>query len=243
MEENKELQRQELDEKEVEEDRSDKKQRSANTLFGVDYYLISTVSLAIISLCALLVSIYQTNVLSGQQEVMNEQQKIMRSQQDLMQRNAKAQLWPRLRVGLDQSYDGAELKSLEFKLSNDGTGPALIEYIAIGYNGNYATSWFNLWSAANIPDSIPRAITNQLINNRVIQAGERYVFLSLNDNPALMETVLSDIRDGKGLEMTLCYKSVFDEHWIIDGKIDDLVFTVPVQVDSCTTKGKPLFLN
>lgn len=244
MEKNEKPKQQSLDEEQrIEEEHSTKENKSENTIFGFDYYLVSTVSLAVISLCALIVSIYQTNVLSGQQEVMNEQQVIMRSQQELMQTNAKAQLWPRLRVGFDQSYEGTELKNLEFIIFNEGTGPALVEYIAIGYNGAYATSWYNLWNAANIPDFIPRTITNQLINNRVIQAGERYTFLSLSENPALMEVVLSDIKSGQGLEMILCYQSVFDEHWLIEGDVYELVFRVPVQVDSCITKGKPLFLN
>ena len=89
---------------------SDEKTTISKSLFGVDYYLISTVSLAVISLCALIVSIYQTNVLSGQQEVMDEQQKIMRSQQELMQKNAQAQLWPRLRVTGSETYKDGKIR-------------------------------------------------------------------------------------------------------------------------------------
>ncbi len=219
------------------------KKNSEKTLFGIDYYLISTVSLAVISLCALLVSIYQTNVLSGQQEVMDEQQKIMRSQQELMQQNAKAQLWPRLRVTRSTSYKKGELNELQFEISNEGTGPAIVEYIAMGYNGNYATSWYDLFLRASLLDSIPFIISNHPINNRVIQAGERYAFLSLNENPALMNRIEADIKSDKGLELVLCYRSVFYEHWIIEGKMGDLFSTAPTQVDSCIVSEKPMFQN
>ena len=174
---------------------------------------------------------------------MSEQQEIMRSQQELMQKNAKAQLWPRLRVGFDVSSNKGALQNLGFTISNDGTGPAIITFVAVGYDGEYATSWYNLWQVAGIPDSVPRVTSNQLINSRVIQAGEHYTFLSLKENPPLMDVVFSDMKEGKGLEMMLCYQSVFDEHWVIRGKVYDLLFTVPDQVDSCTTEGKPLFLN
>ncbi len=224
-------------------DTSEKKSTSKNRIFGIDYYLISTVSLAAISLCALIVSIYQTSVLSGQQEVMDEQQKIMRNQQELMQQNAKAQLWPRLRVDGSISLEDDNVNELQFGLANEGTGPAIIKYVAVGYNGRYATSWYDLFFQANVLDSIPFMINSQPINNRVIQAGERYTYLSLDENPPLMNRVYQDNIDGEGLEIVLCYCSVFDEYWMIEGKISSLASTAPTPVDSCIVDQKPLFLN
>lgn len=67
--------------------------------WSADQSLIATLALAVISLCALFVSIYQTRVLSMQQEVMAEQQRIMME-------SAKAQLWPNIEVGYMNSTAG-----------------------------------------------------------------------------------------------------------------------------------------
>jgi len=201
-----------------------------------DYYLFSTIALAIISLCALVVSIYQTNVLSGQQEVMDEQQKIM-------QQNARAQLWPSLRVNYTLSYENNTLEGFDFIISNDGTGPAIIENVEVGYDGKYAPSWNELWNVANLPDSISRTTSIDQLSNRVLQPGEKYIFLSLSGNHDLMNFVNKDFHKKSGIEMQICYKSVFKEHWSLKGKFPDIITTSVIPLDSCTISERPSFIN
>lgn len=209
----------------------------------IDNYVASTVALVVISLCALFVSIYQTRVLSQQQDVMSAQQEIMSAQQDIMIRNAKAQLWPNLEIGVILGYDGKTIEELGLEIANTGTGPAIIEGVTVEYNDEYAGSWWNMWSLAKLPDSIPRTISNSMINNRVIQAGERYSFLSLNDNQALMEFLRKEIGEQNGPIITICYRSVFDEYWSLRREIGSVDYDRAQLIEACTINDSIAFVN
>ena len=202
----------------------------------IDQTLLSTIALTFISFCALFVSIYQTRVLSLQQEVMAEQQRIMTE-------NAKAQLWPNVEVGLAEGYDGNTIEELEILVSNTGTGPAIVEGVTVQYNGKYADGWWNLWSHANLPDSIPRTISNEALNGGVIQVGERVTFLSLKGNLPLMEFLMKDINNKTGPTITVCYKSVFDDYWQIETALQPLDSKRATSVESCTVPDSITFYN
>ena len=209
----------------------------------VDHYVASTLALVVISMCALVVSIYQTRVLSQQQEVMSAQQEIMAAQQEMTMRNAKAQLWPNLEVGLEIGYDGSTIEELGFEIMNTGTGPAIIEGVTVEYNGGYAGSWWDMWSLAQLPDSITRTISNDVVASRVIQAGEGYNFLSLNGNQALMEFFREELRNQNGPTITICYRSVFDEYWLLRRKIGEVDYDRAQSVEICTINDSIAFLN
>ena len=93
-----------------------------------DHSLIATIALSVISLCALIVSIYQARVLSSQQRAME-------AQQEIMIQNAKAQLWPSLQIGLSVNGLGEQGVELDLELGNSGTGPAIIEGLQVAFRG------------------------------------------------------------------------------------------------------------
>ncbi len=145
----------------------------------LDRSAVSTIAVVIISLCALIVSIFQTRVLTLQQEIMLE--------------NAKAGQWPNLELGMERGYDRKQINFLNFNIANTGTGPAIIDNVTIEYNGKYACSWMDMLLYANLPDSVSRTLTYSRINGRVMQPGEKYIFLSVTDNQPLMEFLVAEI--------------------------------------------------
>ena len=193
---------------------------------SVKDYNLSTLALVIVSVCALFVSIYQTVVLSGQQNV-------MASQQEVMLRNAKAQLWPNIELGVAVGYSENEIDELSVEIINSGTGPAIIEGVEIEVDGEYVDSWYALWNAINLPDSIDRAINNQTISNRVIQSGEEYSFLSLSDNPPMMTFVRNQMRENLSPVITICYSSVFGDRYMLQKLLWIPSENISKQVDEC----------
>ena len=173
----------------------------------LDQSLLATVALSIISLCALIVSIYQTRVLSMQQEVMAEQQRIMTE-------SAKAQLWPNVGVIRYRAYDseGRYLDSLEFMIGNNGTGPAIIKKATVEYNGEYAKSWGELFRLTKYPDTLSTIVYNGSISGRVLPANSSSRVLGLSENQLLMEHI-GRIIDNEGFTITICYRSVGRFHY------------------------------
>lgn len=192
----------------------------------LDQSLLATVALSIISLCALIVSIYQTRVLSQQQEVMAEQQRIMTE-------SAKAQLWPNASLGRNRAYDprGIHL-SLEFIIDNSGTGPAIIEKASVQYEGKYAKSWGELFRLTGYPDTLSTVTDNASISGVVMTANESTVFLGLSDNQPLMEH-MDEVIENEGFTITICYRSVFNDYWFREHKYGKDGFDRLTSVDSC----------
>ncbi len=200
----------------------------------LDQSLLATVALSIISLGALIVSIYQTQVLSQQQEVMAGQQQIMAEQQRIMTESAKAQLWPNVGVGRYRSYDseGRNLDSLEFTIGNNGTGPAIIESATVQYEGKYAKSWGKLFRLTKYPDTLSTIVYNGSISRRVLPANSSSRVLGLSENQPLMEHI-GRIIDNEGFTITICYRSVFDDYWLYEQKYGQEGFNRLTPVDSC----------
>ncbi|MEL7160786.1 MAG: hypothetical protein AAFN92_08510, partial [Bacteroidota bacterium] len=86
-----------------------------------DSNMIIAIALAIISLCALIVSIYQTKILVAQQELAVQAE--------------KAQLWPRVEASFGGVFSGTQYTEVAFTLENVGTGPAIIDEFSLFYKG------------------------------------------------------------------------------------------------------------
>ena len=194
---------------------------------NIDRTLLSTVALAIISLCALFVSIYQTRVLALQQQIMTK--------------SAKAQAWPNIEVS---SINNGSINVLKFAIANTGTGPAIIENVSVRYDGANLRSWWDLWHLNILPDTIPQSLgTISTISNRVIQAGEQYDFLVIDNNRPLLEYIYKDMRAGKGPIVTVCYKSVFDDHWLLKTRIGASNAIRAAPTNACLSVESTTFTN
>ena len=195
-----------------------------------DHSLIATIALSVISLCALIVSIYQARVLSSQQRAME-------AQQEIMIQNAKAQLWPNLQIALDVNTTDAGKLELTLALINSGTGPAIVDAVQIQFLDQYVRTYYELWDAMEVPDSLMRQYGTSSVGNRTIQAGERIEFLRFRENYALAERFYHRIINGQSPTFYFCYRSVFDDHYLLEGTFDSNIFDVAEPVEDCELQG------
>ncbi|MEL7006231.1 MAG: hypothetical protein AAFN93_26415 [Bacteroidota bacterium] len=175
-------------------------------------YIIA-IGVTIISLCALVVSVMQTQ--------------IMKEERELMREYSRASVWPRLEYGFSKGYnDDRSIKHFVLKLSNSGVGPAIITDVKVMYKGKIATDWWNLFDIQEIPDSVETYISNSNFNGRIIKIGETLEILNLDNNPKLAQAFFERM---DSISIDIHYKSIYDEKWkyeILKGdnktiKVDD----------------------
>ncbi|MEM7551535.1 MAG: hypothetical protein AAF363_17765 [Bacteroidota bacterium] len=164
---------------------------------------IVALGVTIISLCALVVSIMQTQ--------------IMKEERELMREYSRASVWPRLELGLSKSHDLKDGSITQFALSlgNSGVGPAIITDVCVTYNDSIANNWWHLFELQHIPDSIETFITNRNVNNNIIQSGETVEVLNLDINLPLANAFFNRMED---LSIDIYYESIYGEQWKYDGE-------------------------
>ena len=153
------------------------------------FQTIGTALAIIISLAAMFVSIYEASILKSQQTSM---------------------VWPYL--DLSQQYDN---NSFAIEISNKGTGPAIITYVQVDYNGLPVESIDVLMDSLNPNRTFGYDILrNSTLGNQVIMSGEtRVVFgLPYNDETRVVQSNLGKVR------IRIGYKSVLEEHWYFDSQ-------------------------
>lgn len=157
---------------------------------------LNPVSLAavFISLCALFLSIYQTQ-LSKQQ--------------------AYSSVLPHLRV-----YSASEVNDNSFQwslmVSNDGVGPAIIRSVDYKYNGrllsNLQEAMDSLYVGLDAMGAVELSgASNDLITTGAfIPAGERIEWLQTGRNLAFRDLFTERM---KKMQVTIRYASVYGQHW------------------------------
>lgn len=161
---------------------------------------IIAVGITIISLCALIVSVFQTLILQEERELAREY--------------SRASVWPHLDFGVEKSQnpkDGS-IKSFAFSLTNSGVGPAIITDVRIRYNDTNAKNWWHLFEIMEIPDSIDRYIGNTKFNGRVIKIGETIQILNLDNNIPLAKAFVERIKENSWA-VEIYYESIYGEKW------------------------------
>ena len=152
---------------------------------------IGTIMALVISIIAMVTSIYEAGIMKSQQ---------------------KSMVWPYLSV--TQYYD-----SLGFgiKIINKGTGPAIVTSAQIDYNGIPMEDKDILFDTMN-PDRTfgYDILRNTSISNYVFTAGEEIMLFGLpyNDETRIILDNIPKVRFRIG------YKSVLDEYWYYDSEND-----------------------
>ena len=164
---------------------------------------IVALGVTIISLCALVVSVLQTQ--------------IMKEERELMREYSRASVWPRLELSMSKSHDLKDGSVTQFALliKNSGVGPAIITDVRVAYNDAVSKNWWHLFEQQNLPDSIETFVTNRKVNKNIIQSGETVEILNLNDNLPLANSFFGKL---KGLSMDIYYESIYGEQWKYDGE-------------------------
>ena len=173
---------------------------------------IIAIGVTIISLCALVVSVKQTQ--------------IMQEERELMREYSRASVWPRLEFGISKGRnDDGSIKKFSIMISNSGVGPAIITDVQVKYDGKTADNWWHLFSLQEIPDSVSTIVSNANFNGRIIKIGETLRILDLDRNPTLGQAFYERVEK---LTLDIYYESIYGEKWKYEiGVKDQRTITVP----------------
>ncbi|MEO0732135.1 MAG: hypothetical protein AAFZ52_04835 [Bacteroidota bacterium] len=173
-----------------------------------DANVVIAIALAIISLCALIVSIYQTKILVAQQE--------------LAVKAEKAQLWPRVEANFGGFFMQGQYTRVYFTLENVGTGPAIIEDFSLRYQGQDCISWIDLYHRMVGEEKPLGDVTfvNLFPTDAVLQAGEELTIFRIEPNaPDTLLPVLQQFGQEGLIDVAFCYRSVFGDRWSVRGDL------------------------
>lgn len=170
--------------------------QSRNPLRNPEY--IMAFGVVMISVCALVVSIRQTTIMSEQRALMHEQ--------------AKASVWPRLSLGVSKGHnvEDGSLKDYQISVTNDGVGPAIIKNVRVLYKGEPKTGWGRLFVSFDLPEGTPTYMTNSSISQTIIRQGEGVRVLSLKNNLQLAEILYANTEH---LQFEIYYESIYGDQW------------------------------
>ncbi|MEM9056832.1 MAG: hypothetical protein AAGD86_05105 [Pseudomonadota bacterium] len=131
---------------------------------------------------------------------------------------ARAATWPHLEIYRSYADD-----RLSHGVSNRGTGPAIVHYAVLEDDGTAYPTWFAWLDARHtVPEE---GFIQSHISTRVLSPEQQVEVFSTN-NAALARAVFAN----DGMNLRLCYCSVFDECWLTDGA------NRPERVASCDTQ-------
>jgi len=177
--------------------------------FFKDPQNIIALAVSLISICALVVSIKQTQIMSVQRVLMYEQ--------------AKASVWPRLEIGIGKSHESEDYSITMFilNMTNGGVGPAIITDVRVTFDGKVAQYWGHLFKELGLPKDTDLFYGNRSINHSIIKIGEDFPFLSLTQNLPVAQGFY-DNREKVTIE--IWYESIYGDKWKLTYN-DDLSIT------------------
>jgi hypothetical protein len=133
-----------------------------------------------------------------------------------MQRLVTANSWPYLELQEGNSQDGEPV--VHFSVKNAGVGPAMIEKFVVTFDGEPVHGPLEILRRCCGPDSEWRQAQIEVndVSGRVLPSLETITFLAVPSHlQALKLWDKLDAQRGK-VGMSVCYSSVFGEHWISD---------------------------
>ncbi|GMN09057.1 hypothetical protein MTsPCn9_04870 [Croceitalea sp. MTPC9] len=150
---------------------------------------IGTATALIISVLALVVSIYEANLLKAQQ---------------------KATVWPYFSISQGYNSDGFSIYGL-----NNGTGPALVTSVSVTFNGEPAVNYMDFLKIVKPDNTIGYDIIRQnKMNNTVFKAGEERLLFFMRWNEETREIV--EKMEKEEVNITVQYCSVLEECWTFE---------------------------
>ena len=153
---------------------------------------IGTVAALIISIIAMITSIYEANILEAQQ---------------------KSMVWPYLSVGVHYSDKGYSAT-----VYNNGTGPALVKSMEISIDSKPMESIFEVLDELMPGHGMGYDVLRQdKVNNYVFRPGEEVEIIGFSWSEKTRE--LSSLITSK-VKIVICYESVLGESWVYDSEND-----------------------
>ncbi len=147
----------------------------------------------VVSIIALLVSLYET--------------RLMNKQYDLMMTQHKTSVWPHLSASLSSSI--SEEKKIRLTLTNKGIGPAMISEVNIFFKGTLITSYDQLNSiVASTLEEDAFLLGTDAFNEKVLSPEEKYDVMLLS-----FPSEKSSFLNVEDFTYQVCYCSVYQECW------------------------------
>ncbi len=133
---------------------------------------------------------------------------------------SRASVWPRLEI-----FRSANQDKFEYGVINNGTGPAIIKYAKISYNGKSIQYWKDIPAASNYIQSH--------LGSRILSSQATITPLLIKDKTLAKNYLKAD----KVVQIELCYCSIYDECWLIDR------YNQAKPIDFCRIDEKQRFLQ
>ncbi|MEM9679316.1 MAG: hypothetical protein AAF901_03250 [Bacteroidota bacterium] len=150
-----------------------------------------TILALVISIIAMITSIYEANIMKSQQ---------------------KAMVWPYIKAGEVYNSEGFNVK-----VYNNGTGPAIIKSIEVTYKDHLIKDVNQLLDSLRPGRTFGYDIViNNDINNYVFKSGEEVIVFGFTWNPETREA----INNIQYVDMKIAYESVLGDQWLYDSKKD-----------------------
>lgn len=146
----------------------------------------------VISIIAMITSIYEANILKSQQRSM---------------------VWPYLSVGT--TYND---KGFSAEVFNNGTGPAIVKSVEIRVGSKAVEDVFDLINVLKPDNTLGYDILRQnKVNNYVFRPGEEVEMIGFpwNDETRKLAELMYD-----NVQIVICYESVLGDSWVYDSKDD-----------------------
>jgi hypothetical protein len=132
---------------------------------------------------------------------------------------ARASVWPRLEI-----FRSFSQGAFSYGVDNNGTGPAIIKYARIKYEGKPIKEWVDVPAFKDIRQSY--------IGNRTLPAQK-----SISPVVYKGENTGAILQADKSISIELCYCSIYDECWVIDRE------NKPLAVEQCSIPDNQKFLQ
>jgi len=155
------------------------------------FQTIGTIMALVISVIAMITSIYEANIMKSQQ---------------------KAMVWPYIKAS--EAYNS---KGFAVKVFNNGTGPAIIKSVEVTYKDKPIKDVNQLLDSLK-PDRTfgYDIVTNNDINNYVFKSGEEVILLGFSWNEETREA----INNFQYVDVKIAYESVLGDKWLYDSNND-----------------------
>jgi len=151
-----------------------------------------TVIALVISIIAMITSIYEASILEEQQ---------------------KSMVWPYLGVSAIYTDQG-----FSAKVYNNGTGPAIVKSVEVRVDSKPVESMLELIKTLMPKSNLGYDILRQnKVNNYVFRPGEEVEIIGF---PWTEETRELDKQMNSKVQILICYESVLGESWVYDSKDD-----------------------
>lgn len=161
---------------------------------GIKPEMLVGVSAVFIGVCALVVSLYETQ---------------------LMREEQRSSVLPIVELARSHytKADSPEKWRLSLHIENVGIGPALVRDFRVTVDGEPHPTWASAIKAL-LGEGVPISYGQSTINGRTVPA-ERMITMFDLSNIEISTSIVAEMDDGR-LNFEACYCSVFDECWKTD---------------------------